>query len=264
MIAIPRPGRGSKLVLTAATAALMLLTGCASNSKPNGGGQLGQVSGPVTTPGGTGGGTPSTGPTNTPTITPTTPHTPPPASHAYPSDYAKEILLAWAARDRSYLTLLTDTSTANQILGWGNINTHWTLINGEGAAGSNYATYYNNGGDYIVIRTVNDLVSRHQWQAGSIQTWDQMTFPVDATQYTKELVDGWISGNKARMSFLGSTALTTTLLGLTTPSTGYSIPTPTSTSVEIKDPTTGLDAVLALDATKLGHQHAITGCISGC
>src|SRR5262245_25976352 len=225
MNARPRRGRGPKLVLTAtAAAALLLLPACSSSGHPTGTGQLGQISGPVTSPGVNGSGGPNCGPSGRPTATPSTPatpHTSPPVSHAYPTDYANAVLLAWGAKDKPYLTLLTSSSTANQMLGWGNINTHWTLITSEGAAGSSYTMFYNNGGDYIVVRTVNPMSSAHQWHAGSIEKWDQMSFPADPTDYAKKLVSGWMTGNKPRLDYLGTTALTTLLQGKTPPSPDY-------------------------------------------
>jgi len=264
MTALPHPRRGRRLVLTvAATAALALLGACTSGSSPTGGGQLGGESPPATSPG-AGDGTPTTTPT-TPTTTPTTPHTSPPASHAYPSDYSLAVLTAWGARDHAYLALLTSTSAANLMFGWGNINTHWTFVNGEGAAGSDYNSYFNNGGDYIVIRTVNPMTSAQQWHAATIQTWDQMKFPAGPTDYAKELVGGWMTGNRARMDFLGTSALTILLQGKTPPSTDYTATyNATNKEVEIQDAATSTDISFIVDTTKLSHHNAITGCDIGC
>jgi hypothetical protein len=267
MIAVPRRRRGRALVLTAAASAVLALLGaCTSGSSSAGSGQLGQQSGPVASPGG-GGGTPTSTPTTTgtPTTTPSTPHTSPPASHAYPSDYPLAVLTAWAARDHAYLALLTSTSAANTMFGWGNINTHWTFVSGEGAAGSDYSSYYNNGGDFIVIRTVNQLTSTHQWHAATIQTWDQMKFPAGPTDYAKELVSGWMTGNQARMNYLGTTALTTLLLGMTPPGDSYTATYhPSIKEVEIQDGSTGTDISFIVDTTKLSGHNAITGCDIGC
>ena len=79
-----------------------------------------------------------------------------PSSHAYPSDYARAILTAWGGHDTSYLTLLTNTSTKNQLYGYGSLDQHWTLASSQGATGSSYASFYNRDGDWIVLRSVND------------------------------------------------------------------------------------------------------------
>jgi len=258
----------------------VLLTGCGA-SKTSGTGRLaGGVSpSPVAgaasgAPGATPTSTATGGTTSVPTSGSTMPpgggsHTTAPASHPYPSDYPGAILSAWASHDNAFVALLTSTGTANTIRGYGNINTHWTLVVSEGAAGSTYATYYNNAGDLIIIRVSNEATSGHQWHAASVQKWDPMTFPSSASAYAKKYVDGWISGNKARMNLLGTTALTSYLEGKTTPTVDYALAAPFSTSadeveVEVTDTTTSLDISLIIDTTKLGHQHAIGGCDIGC
>lgn len=262
MTAFPRPRRRRGLVLTvAATAALALLGACSSGS-PTGSGQLGSQTPPVTSPSGTGG-TGTNTPAGGPTVTPSTPSTP--ATHTYPSDYPLAVLTAWGARDHAYLALLTSTSAANLMFGWGNINTHWTYATSEGAAGSDYTSYFNNGGDYITIRTANPMTSQHQWHAATIQTWDQMKFPAGPTDYAKELVSGWMTGNRARMDYLGTSALTIQLQGMTPPGPSYTATyNATTKEVEIQDPSTSTDISFIVDPTKLSHHNAITGCDIGC
>ena len=192
-----------------------------------------------------------------------------PASHPYPSDYPGAILSAWANHDSAYLAQLTSSSTAAAIHGYGNINTHWTLIISDGAAGSTYSTYYNSAGDLIILRVSNAAVGGHQWHAGSVQTWDPMTFPASAGAYTKKYVDAWIAGNKARLGLLGTSGMITLLSEKTTPTADYTLGAPFSSDpgsaeVEIKDATTSLDISVIIDTTKLGHQHAIGGCDIGC
>lgn len=267
----PARRRGPRAAATAfAVATLLLLAACSTTAARSGGGTLGPVTSSPTAGGTAGTGSPSGAPSTTPptTAAPHTsaPSTAPPASHAYPSDYAQAILQAWAAHDTAYLTLLTSSATASQIFSWGDINTHWTLINGQGAAGSSYQTYYDAAGDYLVLRTINEQIAAHQWHAGSVQTWDQMKFPADATDYAKEWVDGWIQGNPPRMTLLGTSALTTYAQAhFSTPSTGYSLTLiPSLNEVEVKDPATGLDMSVIIVPASLGHHHAINGCDIGC
>jgi hypothetical protein len=200
-------GRPIRLAVLGGVAVLALTAGCARHAGGNGSGALGTnptAGSPAATassdPGLGGGGTPTATPTGTPATTPaaTPTHTPTPApaTHAYPADYAGAVLAAWAARDSAYLTLLTSSATAHTVLGYGNINTHWTLIRDDGAAGSTYASYYNNGGDEVVLRLTNDEIAAHHWHAATVQSWDVMTFPGTATAYARKYVDGWIAGNR--------------------------------------------------------------------
>ncbi len=256
--------------ITAFAAAALLLAACSTTAaRPSGRGTLAPVTSSPTVTGTAGTGLPSGGPSTAPTTAAphtSAPSTAPPTSHAYPSDYGQAILAAWAAHDTAYLTLLTSSATAGQMFSWGDINTHWSLLNGQGAAGSTYQTYDNTSGDYLVLRTINEQVAAHQWHAGSVQTWDQMKFPSDATDYAKEWVDGWIEGNTPRMNLLGTTALTTYVQAhFTTPSTGYTLTlNPSLNEVEVKDTATSLDMSVIIVASALGHHHAINGCDIGC
>jgi hypothetical protein len=260
----------------AGVATMMFAVGCASHSSNTGTGALGSGVTPTVsvTPGpvvSASGGATSTPLTHPPTTAhgPTTPaHSAPPASHAYPANYARAVLSAWGSGDNAYLTLLTDAGTAHDIHGYGHINQHWTHIRDDGAAGSLYASYYNNAGDEITIRVINDELSQHHWHAATVQSWDPMTFPSGATSYTKKYVDGWIAGNKARMDLLGTTALTTLFLAWDTPSSGYVTGAPAGTGgdveVEITDSVIGLDTSVIIHTATLGHAHAIGGCDIGC
>lgn len=255
-------------VAAAGLVVLLLATACTSNAKPSGAGALGTVSptasGTATAPTGTGPSTAGSGATPTGGAT-----THAPTNHTYPADYAQAVLNAWSSGDTSYLILLTDADTAAHIHAFGNINHHWTHIRDDGAAGSSYDSYYNNAGDEITIRVINDEISQHHWHAGSVQSWDPMTFPAGATAYAKKLVDGWINGNKARMNLLGTTGLTGIYLALDTPSSGYTLGAPFASGpddveVEIKDTSTSLDTSVIIHTATLGHQHAIIGCDIGC
>ncbi|HEY7175741.1 MAG TPA: hypothetical protein VH442_12560, partial [Micromonosporaceae bacterium] len=124
-------------------AAVLALSVAACNRAATGTGVLGAASNP--SPGfGAVSGAPSTGTT---TLAPTVPTTKASATaRPYPSDYARAILTAWAARDTSYLTLLTGTATKTQLYGIGTIDQHWTLANSQGATGSSYSAFFNRDG----------------------------------------------------------------------------------------------------------------------
>ena len=192
-----------------------------------------------------------------------------PATHPYPSDYFGAILTAWNNHDTAYLTLLTSTATRNQLYGLGNINKHWTLVSSEGAMGSSYGSFYNAGGDWIVLRTINDATSQHQWHAGTVQTWDVMTFPHDATTYVKHFVDAWINGNQARMTLLANASITSTFMAMSNkPDFSYTTGTPDGTAghthIEVTEPSLSIDFDLAVVNASIGLHHAIDACDLGC
>ncbi|HEY1488284.1 MAG TPA: hypothetical protein VGF84_19405 [Micromonosporaceae bacterium] len=246
----------------------LALAACSSSSTGGAGGLSAGSAGSA--PASTG---PSTG-SGAPTVPATAPATPPasvaPSTHPYPSDYAGAILAAWKAHDTAYLTLLTNSTTATKLYGYGNINQVWTRSPGSGAAGHTYWQAYNQAGDWIVLRTPNLLPSQHQWHIGEVYTWDQMTFPNDPVQYVKRFVNGWLDGNVARMKLLSSTTLTTQIQGLSTqPEPGYFTVTDTGGAaghsyVEVKDATVSFDITLQLVNANVGHHNAIESCYAGC
>jgi hypothetical protein len=192
-----------------------------------------------------------------------------PASHPYPSDYARAILTAWAAHDTSYLTLLTNGSTKTQLYGYGSLDQHWTLASSQGATGSSYASFFNRDGDWIVLRSINEQTATHQWHAGSIQTWSKISYPSDPTAYVKYYMDAYVDGNAARMTKLGSQAMTTHFIGLSSkPDSGYSIGTPDGTAghthIEVTESSVSFDVVFRVVDQDLGLAGAIEGCDSGC
>ena len=177
---------------------------------------------------------------------------------------------AWGSGDRAFLTLLTTAATAHQLLdNLGDPDQHWTSLGGDGAAGSTYTRYYNQDGDQITIRTSNAEVAAHHWHAGSVQTWDPMAYPSGDVAYVKEFVGGWIAGNKTRMELLATQSLTTHLLSLPTPSSGFTATElPGSDTahrdVRVVDATTSLDLKLSVNVGSLGAAHAIEDCDPTC
>lgn len=272
------PGRRLRLAGAALCASALLLAGCASANTGNG--TLGNIQN-APGPGGTApvaglSGAPSAGATSTPaatstpTATPSTPATsaaPPP----YPSDYAQAILAAWAAHSHARLTLLMNATDATHLLAIGDPDRHWTSVMGAGgAAGSSYPTYYNNSGDYLVLQLNNQDLATRTYHAGRLNLWDPITYPNDASAYTKEFVNGWINGNKARMIKLSSASVTSQFLALTTPDFSYTMGAAPGGSdagheyIEVKEASVSLDATLKVADPLLGGAHAIEACYSGC
>ncbi|HEY7176330.1 MAG TPA: hypothetical protein VH442_15550 [Micromonosporaceae bacterium] len=245
-------------------AAALALSVAACNHAATGTGVLGAASNP--SPGfGAVSGAPSSGAT-TPTATPTKTGA---TARPYPSDYARAILTAWSAHDTSYLTLLTGTSTKNQLYGIGTVDQHWTLANSQGASGSSYSAFFNRDGDWLVLRTINAQTAAHQWHAGSVQTWDKISYPTDATAYVTYYMNAYIDGNTARMTKLGTQTMTTHFVGLASkPDSGYALGaaegTAGHTHIEVTEASVSFDVTFRLANQTLGQAGAIEGCDSGC
>jgi hypothetical protein len=244
---------------------VLALTACASSS-PTGSGALAGASASAGT---------STAPSGTASAGPTaTPATATPASHPYPSNYGAAVLAAWKAHDTAYLTQLTSATIANQLYGYGNINQVWTGLDGptgSGAAGSSYWEYYNAAGDWIRLKTDNVQTGAHQWHAGTVDLWDQMTFPSDPEQYVKRFIDGWIDGNVARMKLLSSTAVTAQFNAISArPDSSYTVSenpgggAAGSQYFDVKETDPAFAVTIQVTSQFLGHEHAIAGCQTGC
>jgi hypothetical protein len=248
-------------------AVLMALAACTNSSSGGSGGLVGGApSVGLSAASGVGGSTPAT-----PTAQPPAPA---PASHAYPSDYGAAILAAWKAHDTAYLTLLTSATIANQIYGFGDINQVWTSLDGtegSGASGSTYWEFYNAAGDFIRFKTSNAATGAHHWHTGTVDLWDQMTFPSDPDQYVKRFIDGWIDGNVARMKLLSSTAVTAQFNALPNkPDSLYTIAAAPGGGaagnqyIAVSEADPAFAVTIQVASALLGHQHAIAGCQSGC
>jgi len=263
---------------------LLVLAGCGT-AHDKGQGELGGVrvtpglggSAPAAQPSGispspgqtppTGSGTPGPGQSTPPASGP--PSASPTETTPYPSDYAAAILDAWAKHNLVLLTLLTDPLDASHLLAIGDPDRHWTPVPGAaGAAGSTYASFYNANGDWLVLRLDDTSLAARLFHAGRLNTWDPISYPNVAKAYAKEFVDGWVNGNKARMTKLSSAAVTNYFLTLATPDFSYTLGTPDSgtghTHVPVTEASVSLDTALSMLISALGQAHAIDGCVPGC
>ena len=258
------PSSPARLIAVALSVGLLVTMAACGSSTATGNGGLATAGSSATATPSTA--TPSTGGTPTTAATATTA----PATHTYPSDYAGEILKAWAAHDTAYLKLLTSSATTTQLYGLGHPDMHWTSVGGDGAAGSSYQTYDNKNGDSIVIRTGNQATAAKQWHAGDVQTWDPITFPHDATAYAKAFMNAWINGNKIRMVRLSSQAVAQHFTALTTPDSSYTVgEAPGGNAaghsyLEIKDAASSLDVVIVIANPVLGSAGALEDCNPTC
>ncbi len=248
---------------------LLAVTGC-SHAKDDAKGALG---GPSQSPSVTI--SPSVTAPATPTLTPTTPapQSSVPTLPAYPSDYPGAIMTAWGGNDASYLTLLTNPSVAHQLLhDLADTDKHWTHITDEGAMGSGYATYYNQDGDEITLRMVNDQLSQHHWHAGSVQSWDPMTYPNDETAYVKAFMNAWVNGNRTRMELLGGQQVAAHFLAMSAPDSSFTVAVVPGSGAaghimeRIRDTANGLDArlIIATHVVEAARAHGIEDCDPTC
>ncbi len=256
--------------LAVTAAATVMMAGCGS-SAPSGTGALASTSeSPM--PGASASASPAGSATPTATSTPTSgAATKTSTATPYPSNYAQAILNAWKAKDSARLTLLTSSTTAHHMIsGLGSVNQHWTHIRDDGAMGSTYASYYNSAGDLLVLRLVNATMAAHKYHAGTLDTYDKMSYPSDPTAYVKKFVDGWIDGNVARMRLLSGSGVTNHFLTLTTPDSSYTVgPAPQGGAagtdpIEIKEASVSLDQTVKVAFPVLGGPHAIEDCLPTC
>jgi hypothetical protein len=165
---------------------------------------------PTPTPTGTTAGVGSLG-----TAAPTASARPGPTSAAaatYPNtaeDYAKAAVAAWAARDLIRLDQLEvqdgQLHTLYQCNGCYEI--HFTLVNCQGANGSTFCLFFNNVGDSLRLRLVNQFLGEPR-AIGNGSIWEPITFPSDDKAYAQEALNAWLAGNDARLNLLTATHMT--------------------------------------------------------
>ena len=245
-----------------ALAVAVTLAAC-SGSKPTGSGAL---SGSTGTPAASSTASASVSPSPVATVTVTAPEPAP-----YPSNYPAAILAAWKAKDTARLAQLTSASTANHLINdLGSVNQDWIHIRDGGAMGSSYVSYYNTKGDLLVLRIGNEAVSEKKYHAGSLQTYDKMTYPADAVAYVKEFVNGWLDGNADRMRLLSSDTITTHYLGLSMPDTDFTAAMVLGSGaaghveIEVKETSPAFDQTLKVATPLLLGAHAIEDCDPSC
>jgi len=134
-------------------------------------------------------------PSGTPTSTPP----PPPPAASYPKTaraYAEAILTAWRQKQNNRLADLTNAQVHEQIVEIpGPPNMTWTYVQCDGAAGSSYCEFYNNAGDDIVLRLINE-------QLGKAHAAIEVRFnvlPDDGVAYVQAFVQAWQLAHKPRM-----------------------------------------------------------------
>lgn len=191
------------------------------------------------------------------------PTTAPPPAPAYPSSakaYAQAILAAWPS-NVTKLGTLTSPLVQEQILEIpGPINQNWHYSRCDGAAGSSYCVFFNDPGDAITLKISNSLLGKAH--AGVEVLFDQVTFPTDPVEYTKEFIGAWQDGNTYRMKILSNQTEVSYFTHYTPPAPGtdacFSGGAAGSQYVRIYNGD-GLEYLLRLTSATLGKPHAIAG-----
>jgi hypothetical protein len=182
------PSPRATLAALAIGACLLLVAGCTTTP-------------PATSATGTATGVGSLG-----TAAPTRPASTPPPAATYPNsaeDYAKAAVAAWSGRDLTRLDQLEvqdgELHTLYHCNGCYDI--HFTLVNCEGAAGSSYCLFFNNVGDSLRLRLVNQFLGQPR-AIGNGSIWEPIMFPSDNKAYAQEALDAWQAGNDNRLKLL--------------------------------------------------------------
>ena len=129
-----------------------------------------------------------------------------PVEEAYPQQadaYAKAAVGAWAAGDVARLDQLEPQGGLlhTMLVCHGCYETHFALVNCEGAAGSTYCLFFNKVGDELRLRLQNAGLGEAR-AVGQGGAFEPIIFPPGAKQYAQEALDAWLSHNDARLSLL--------------------------------------------------------------
>jgi hypothetical protein len=170
---------------------------------------------------GTGNATPTSTSTNTSTSTaaptsaaPTTP------TITYPTDaaaYAAAVRDAWKNHDTATLDALTAGSVETQLAAIpSSTNQTWHPGTCDGTAGSMYCTAFNDNGDKLTIKIVNQLLG--QPHAADNAQFDPTVLTGDVVA---AFVQAWQDGNTWRMHVLAGDSVVTFATSHTPPGTDY-------------------------------------------
>jgi hypothetical protein len=213
---------------------------------------------PVTTPSATGSETASGAPGPSTVVTAATT---PAAGASYPGTaqgYAEAVLQAWRIKQFTRLTDLTSPAVLTQLQTTGNIESDWSFVNCQGAAGSSYCQYLNGDGDSATLRLDNQLLGRAH--AATEVKLDLTTYSNNAVEYVKAFIEAWRNANTKRMTTLANATEVTYF-------THYAPPGAYSTCATLAGGTAsvrvynadGLNYTLNVSVATLGAKHAITG-----
>ena len=210
---------------------------------------------PITTPSASASETPTPSTVVTATSTPTT------AVVAYPATaqgYAEAVLQAWRSRQFTRLTDLTTPEVLTQLQTTGNIETDWSFVNCQGAAGSSYCQYVNSDGDSATLRLNNQRLGTAH--AATEVKLDLTTYSNNAVEYVKAFIEAWRNANTKRMATLANAAEVSYFTHYTPPGAYSTCATLAggTANVRVYNPD-GLNYTITVSVATLGAEHAITG-----
>ena len=212
------------------------------------------ISGPVTTPSSTASETAQPSTVASATTTPT-------AAASYPGTaqgYAEAVLQAWRIRQFTRLTDLASPEVLTQLQTTANIETDWSFVNCQGAAGSSYCQYVNGDGDSATLRLDNQLLGRAH--AATEVKLDLTTYSNNAVEYVKAFIEAWRNANTKRMATLANATEVTYFTHYTPPGAYSTCATLAggTANVRVYNPD-GLNYTLTVSVATLGAKQAITG-----
>jgi len=180
----------------------------------------------------------------------------------YPSDartYADAVLAAWKNGQQSRLADLSTATVVLQLQGTTGLDSNWSYVQCQGAAGSSFCQYFNNNGDAITIRVINQFLG--QPHAVSEVQLDITKYETTADAYVKAFIEAWRSINPKRMSVLANDNEQQYFMHYTPPDT-YStcIHNTGGSVVDVRVyNAAGLNYTISVSVPTLGHAHAIVG-----
>ena len=209
---------------------------------------------PVTTPSAS-----SAEPTSTAVTTAATSSAP--AAASYPSTaqaYAEALLQAWRLRQFSRVGDLAVPEVLSQLQTAPDIETDWTFVKCEGAAGSSYCQYLNGDGDSATLRLSNQQLGKAH--ATTEVILDRTAYSNNAVEYVKAFVEAWRNGNPKRMETLANPTEVSYFTHYTPPETYSTCATLTAGTASVRVySAAGLNYTITVAVATLGSKHAITG-----
>jgi hypothetical protein len=218
------------------------------------------TSGPTTaTPAVTASGSaePSTVVTPDPAVTTTAPA----VGSSYPTSaqaYAEAVLQAWRLKQFTRVSDLTSATVLTQLQTTANIETDWSFVNCQGAAGSSYCLYLNGDGDAATLRLENQQLGRAH--ATTEVKLDLTTYSNNAVEYVKAFIEAWRTANTKRMGVLANTTEVAYFTHYAPPGAYSTCATLASGTASVRVYNAdGLNYTLTVSVATLGAKHAITG-----
>lgn len=183
------------------------------------------------------------------------------AAPSYPASaqgYAEAVLQAWRLRLFTRVSDLASPEVLTQLQTTANIETDWSLVNCQGAAGSSYCQYLNGDGDSATLRLDNQLLGKAH--ATTEVKLDLTTYSNNAVEYVKAFIEGWRNANTKRMATLANQPEVGYFTHYAPPGNYSTCATLAAGTASVRVYNSdGLNYTLTVAVALLGTKHAITG-----